>query len=89
MKQGKELIIKTYMENDNIVLAIQDQGEGISDEVLEKLGTPFFTTKDNGTGLGLGVCYAIAARHNAKIDIETGPEGTTFYVYFCKYQEKE
>jgi PAS domain S-box-containing protein len=89
MKQGKELIIKTYMENDNIVLAIQDQGEGISPEVLEKLGTPFFTTKDNGTGLGLGVCYAIAARHNAKIDIETGPEGTTFNVYFCKYQKKE
>lgn len=51
-------------------------------EVLEKLGTPFYTTKDNGTGLGLGVCYAIAARHNAKIEIQTGSEGTTFFVKF-------
>jgi PAS domain S-box-containing protein len=86
MIQGKELTIKTYIDNDFIVLAIQDQGEGINSEVLEKLGTPFFTTKDNGTGLGLGICYAIAARHNAKIDIETGSEGTTFYVYFSKYK---
>ena len=53
-------------------------GKGIRPEVLEKLGTPFYTTKDNGTGLGLGVCYAIAARHNAKIEIQTGSEGTTF-----------
>ena len=48
------------------MLAVRDEGNGIRPEVLEKLGTPFYTTKDNGTGLGLGVCYAIAARHNAK-----------------------
>lgn len=89
MSQGKDLTIKTYIDNDFIVLAIQDQGEGIKPEVLEKLGTPFFTTKDNGTGLGLGICYAIAARHNAKIDIETGSEGTTFYVYFSKNPDEE
>jgi light-regulated signal transduction histidine kinase (bacteriophytochrome) len=39
--------------------------------------------------LGLGICYAISARHNAKIDIETGPEGTTFYIYFWKNHEGE
>ncbi len=55
-----------------MVLAVRDEGNGIRPEVLEKLGTPFYTTKDNGTGLGLGVCYAIAARHNAKIEIQTG-----------------
>jgi signal transduction histidine kinase len=87
MSQGKELTIRTYKEDECVVLAIQDQGEGIKPEVLAKLGTPFFTTKDNGTGLGLGVCYAIAARHNAKIDIQTGPEGTTFYVYFVREAE--
>jgi two-component system, sporulation sensor kinase E len=46
------------------------------------MGTPFFTTKDNGTGLGLAVCYSIAERHKARIDIDTGPEGTTFFVRF-------
>ncbi|MFF2754042.1 ATP-binding protein [Psychrobacillus sp. NPDC058041] len=80
---GKRLTISTYKEAENyVVLAVKDQGEGISPEVLEKLGTPFYTTKDNGTGLGLGICYAIAARHNAKIDIQTSPEGTTFLVKF-------
>lgn len=84
MNPGKNLTIRTYQEEDSVVLAIQDEGDGIQPEVLEKLGTPFFTTKENGTGLGLGVCYAIAARHSAKIKIQTGPEGTTFLVIFPK-----
>ncbi|WP_391206584.1 GAF domain-containing protein [Psychrobacillus sp. L4] len=80
---GKLLTISTYREGENCVtLAVRDQGEGINPEILEKLGTPFYTTKDNGTGLGLGICYAIAARHNAEIDIQTGIEGTTFLVKF-------
>ncbi len=80
MSTGKTLTISTYKERENcVVLAVRDQGKGIRPEVLEKLGTPFYTTKDNGTGLGLGVCYAIAARHNAKIEIQTGSEGTTFF----------
>ncbi|MGN4426620.1 GAF domain-containing sensor histidine kinase [Bacillus cereus group sp. MYBK30-1] len=83
MSTEKVLTISTYKEGQNCaVLAVQDQGKGIKPEVLEKLGTPFYTTKDNGTGLGLGVCYAIAARHNAKIEIQTGSEGTTFFVKF-------
>lgn len=83
MSIEKVLTISTYKEEQNcVVLAVQDQGEGIRPEVLEKLGTPFYTTKDNGTGLGLGVCYAIAARHNAKIEIQTGSEGTIFFVKF-------
>ncbi|MDR3540673.1 MAG: PAS domain-containing protein [Desulfosporosinus sp.] len=76
--------IKTYMDKDEIVLAVQDDGGGIAPEALGKIGTPFFTTKENGTGLGLAVCYSIVARHNAKIDIETGPTGTTFFVRFKK-----
>lgn len=76
--------IKTFMDKEKIVLSVQDDGTGIAPEVLGKIGTPFFTTKDSGTGLGLAVCYSIAARHNAKIKIETGPTGTTFFVQFKK-----
>lgn len=79
---GSELSIRTFNDGEEVVLAIQDKGEGIKPEVLEKIGTPFFTTKENGTGLGLAVCYSIADRHNAKIEIETGPNGTTFFVRF-------
>ena len=74
--------IKTFIENEKVVLAIQDQGQGIDRGLLEKLGTPFLTTKEQGTGLGLAVCYRIANRHNAKIDIDTSSTGTTIYVRF-------
>lgn len=83
MEEGQTLTIGTYVENDNcVMLAVQDQGSGIDSEIIEKIGTPFYTTKDEGTGLGLGICYAVAARHNATIEIETGPEGTIFFTRF-------
>jgi len=76
------LTIKTFVDNKDVVLSIQDQGHGIDPEILEKVGTPFFTTKDNGTGLGLAVCYNIATRHHAIINIDTGSKGTTFLIRF-------
>ncbi len=82
MSPGGRLTIKTYKNNSEVFLIIQDQGMGIDPDMLAKLGTPFMSTKDNGTGLGLAVCYSIAARHNAKIDVETGPGGTAFIVSF-------
>lgn len=84
MLPGGSLTIRTFVDNDEAVLAVQDQGCGISKETLEKIGTPFFTTKDNGTGLGLAVCYSIAARHNAVINIQTASAGTTFLIRFRK-----
>ena len=83
MGEGGTLTIGTYVEDDNsVVLAVQDQGSGIDPDIIEKIGTPFYTTKEEGTGLGLGICYAVAARHNAEIDIETGPGGTIFFTKF-------
>ncbi len=82
MTAGGELSIGTSMGNGEVILSVQDQGKGIPDDILEKLGTPFFTTKDSGTGLGLAICYSIAVRHGAVINIETGAGGTTFFVRF-------
>ena len=76
------LKIMTYMEGNSVVLAVQDQGTGISKEILARLGTPFLTTKEDGTGLGLATCYNIAERHNAKLDVESSASGTTFFVRF-------
>ncbi|MGB6780024.1 MAG: ATP-binding protein [Planococcus citreus] len=90
MGEGQTLTIGTYPENENfVVLAVQDQGSGIDPDIIEKIGTPFYTTKDEGTGLGLGICYAVAARHNATITIETGPEGTIFFTKFPVEQEPD
>ncbi|OPX86945.1 MAG: Sporulation kinase A [Pelotomaculum sp. PtaB.Bin104] len=82
MSRGGKLTIKTVADRGEVVLAVQDQGKGIAPEILDQIGTPFFTTKDYGTGLGLSVCHSIATRHNAKIDIDTGPAGSTFSVRF-------
>lgn len=81
---GGSLGLKTYSEGGDVVLAVSDQGKGMEPEVVEKIGTPFFTTKENGTGLGLATCYSIATRHSAAVEFETGPEGTTFLVRFKK-----
>lgn len=82
MPPKEELTIKTYCQGNQVVMAITDRGPGISPAVLDKLGTPFFTTKDQGTGLGLAVCYSIAVRHGATIQVDTGSTGTTFRVHF-------
>jgi len=74
--------IRTYQTGDLVVLAVQDNGCGIPQEVLGQLGTPFVTTKEKGTGLGLPVCYRIAERHNAIIEVETSSHGTTFSIKF-------
>jgi len=80
MASGGVITIKTYVENDQAVIAVSDQGSGIPVEVVNNIGKPFLTTKDNGTGLGLAVSYNIVHRHGGVINIETGAEGTTFVI---------
>lgn len=82
MQRGGCVTIKTNIDREDVVLSIEDEGNGIAPEVLDKLGTPFLTTKDKGTGLGLATCFGIAKRNNAQIDVDTSSEGTIFSVRF-------
>ncbi|TEB14708.1 Sporulation kinase E [Pelotomaculum sp. FP] len=82
MEHRGTITIKTYRDAGEVVLAVQDQGKGIPDDILSKIGTPFYTTKETGTGLGLAVCYSIAERHNSRIEFKTSPDGTQFFVRF-------
>lgn len=82
MEPQQTVRVSTYTQDGNIVLAVQDEGCGMPVEIINKLGTPFFTTKEHGTGLGLSVCYSIAERHNAQIEIDSSPAGTTFLIRF-------
>ena len=84
MPSGGILAIKTASNGTEITLSISDQGIGIPQQVLDNLGKPFLTTKSTGTGLGMAICYRIAHRHNAKLDIDTGSAGTTIYIKFPK-----
>jgi signal transduction histidine kinase/NAD-dependent dihydropyrimidine dehydrogenase PreA subunit len=80
--EGKgTLTISTTQERKKIKIKIQDTGPGIPPEVMDKLFSPFFTTKEKGTGLGLAISYGIIERHSGKIDIETRlGKGSTFIV---------
>lgn len=80
MLEGGVLTIKTYLEQDCVVLMFRDQGSGIPGQVLANIGKPFLTTKENGTGLGLPVSYNIVYRHEGTIRVETGTTGTTFFI---------
>lgn len=64
---------------------IQDQGEGMSEEVLQHLYEPFFTTKDRGTGLGLATVYKIIEAHHGEIRVQSKVgEGTRFEIHLPK-----
>lgn len=82
MEPNSDLFIRTYMEQDKIFLTIEDTGMGIPLENLEKIATPFFSTKESKPGLGLAISYSIAARHHAEINFVTSQSGTTFYLKF-------
>lgn len=87
MEPGGKLVLKTYTEKETVVFEVKDEGTGIKPELLEMIGTPFFTTKDTGTGLGLAICYSVAERHHAIIDLKTSEQGTTFFIRFTPTEE--
>lgn len=67
--QGGSIIIDIAQQQDSMAVTVENNGDGIPADVMEKLGTPFFTTKENGTGLGLSVCYSIVQNHGGKIKV--------------------
>jgi PAS domain S-box-containing protein len=74
---------KYHLEDNNYVeISIKDEGPGISQENLGKIFTPYFTTKKEGSGIGLAVCYSIIKKHNGYIFAESKEYfGTTFKIY--------
>jgi two-component system, sporulation sensor kinase E len=85
---GKILIQMQSKEDKNICISIQDEGIGIPSEKLKKLGEPFYTTKDRGTGLGLMVSYKIIEEHKGVIKVDSlEGVGTTFHIFLPVHNE--
>lgn len=79
----KKVAIQTYWENNTVILSVADNGVGIEPENVNNIFLPLYTTKEDGTGLGLSVCRSILDRHKARIEVcsEIG-QGTTFFILF-------
>jgi two-component system, sporulation sensor kinase A len=71
MPKGGTLHIQTKTNNQTIQIIVTDEGKGIPHDELKKIGDPFFTTKDGGTGLGLLVSQRIIKNHRGAIDISS------------------
>ena len=81
LPNGGTLRLTTRHHGPGCVVEIADTGQGILPEHLEKIFTPFFTTKDNGSGLGLSVSYGIVKDHGGDIQVSSTPgQGTSFEI---------
>jgi two-component system, sporulation sensor kinase E len=82
MPNGGEITISIKRLDENLIrILIQDEGTGIPKDRINKLGEPFYTTKEKGTGLGLMVSFRIIEEHNGSIRIESEEgKGSTFQI---------
>ena len=81
MPDGGSLSITTECEKDIFQTKFQDTGCGISDENLLRIFDPFFSSKSEGVGLGLTICYGIVVSHGGNIEVESElNRGSTFVV---------
>jgi two-component system sensor histidine kinase HydH len=73
--EGGEVAIAVRREGDACSIRVHDSGAGFSPEAIENAFTPFFTTRDEGTGLGLAVSHRIVESHGGRITVENHPQG--------------
>jgi len=74
MPVGGAIRVKTYKTDQFITILFEDEGSGIPEDVLPKIWDPFFSTKDTGTGLWLGIVRNIIEAHHGKIHIQNDNE---------------
>ncbi len=78
---GDQIILKSDVENENIVLSVHDDGPGIDAALQERLFEPFFTTRSEGTGLGLAIVRGVIQSMGGSVQINSSPDtGTEFVI---------
>ncbi|MDF2630392.1 MAG: hypothetical protein K0R39_4223 [Symbiobacteriaceae bacterium] len=79
---GALCVVLRRAGTEQVAFEVADTGVGISPESLKRLFVPFYTTKEEGTGLGLALCYSIVQAHGGRIDVRSHVgQGTTFSVF--------
>ena len=78
MPEGGELTIRRRQVEGKAQVEIADTGPGIPEDIRSQVFDPYFTTKSEGSGMGLAISDKIMRQHGGDIDFDTGPEGTVF-----------
>lgn len=86
-REGFVEVNLTQQEN-KLIVSIKDNGKGMPQEILDNLGTPFYTTKPEGTGLGLTVVYSAVEKHEGSINIQSWQEKGTEFTITIPIKEK-
>ncbi len=73
MPKGGAITIEILADSENVTLSFTDEGTGIDDAAIKRIWTPFFTTKERGTGLGLSVVKNIVEAHQGNVWLENAP----------------
>ncbi|WP_432459175.1 sensor histidine kinase [Agarivorans sp. QJM3NY_25] len=79
-EEGQEIRVSAGLREHMLVIAVEDQAGGIAMDQADKIFEPFYTTKQNGTGLGLAVVKSVVKAHQGDICLEDTPLGTRFLV---------
>jgi len=79
---GTNIYVKACKKSSEVLISVEDEGGGISEEYLSKVFDPFFSTKENGTGIGLSIVYKIIEEHNGYINVNNGTKGAIFTMRF-------
>ena len=83
MTQGGALTLTTIAETDGVWVYVADTGGGIPQEKINRIFQPYFTTKKEGSGLGLMIVQRIVREHGGRIELESNTgQGTTFRLWF-------
>lgn len=78
---SKQLKIEILILDNNLLIGVQDKGQGMPPEILRQVSEPFFTTKSQGTGLGLAIVQAVIEAHNGKFSLHSKEgEGTSCWI---------
>jgi signal transduction histidine kinase len=77
VESGGSIDLTCRKNRDDVIIEVTDTGPGIPTDIQPKLFTPFFTTKENGTGLGLSSVHKIIASHGGRIDVVSEAEANS------------
>ena len=83
-KNDPRIILSAYIANNKkTIIKVADNGTGMTEEVLDKIFIPFFSTKKHGSGIGLSLCKQIMMLHRGTIQVQSAEgEGTAFLLQF-------